>query len=296
MEAGDDKNVPSFLSQTPWYFKTDQGHSVPSKPKPTQSLINEKKSKTIRVFHSNTKFRPGACSNCGSLSHTTKDCCDRPRKIGAQFTGKIVEYDEIVEKKPLSYDEKHDRWSGYESKAYDEVMDEYKKLEEAKKKRKIEILQEKFYEDEEFDLSDGEKNEEYRFNVLVNNVDPRTKTVTFNNRSRDDPVCYISNIDPEVNNYDGKSRSFKDVPIDLGSADQLYRDSWIKVDKDMAKMIEQEQFIQKLSDRGNDVHSFATPSHAAILFNLHKDDKKSKLSKSQKKLSDKYGDQSYSDT
>jgi pre-mRNA-processing factor SLU7 len=295
MEEEESKHVPSFLSQTPWYSKTASGDSLPRKSSSKASLPSDLK-KSSRVYHNTQKFREGACTNCGSLSHKSKDCCERPRKIGAKYSGQIIPYDEQITKKVQNYDEKHDRWSGYEPQAYSEVMDEYQKLEAAKKKQKIELLHQKFYDGKDVDLSDGEENEEYRFNVLVNNVDPRTKTVTFNNRSRDDPVCYIANIDPEVNNYDGKSRSFKDVPVELGSADQLYRDSWIKVDKDMAKLIEQEKFVEKLGEKGNDVHSFATPSHAAILFNLHKEEKSKKTSKSQKKLQEKYGAQQFSDS
>lgn len=175
-------------------------------------------------------------------------------------------------------------------------MSEYQKLEEAKKKRKLEILHTKFYEGEEADLSDGEKNEEYRYSIMTNNIDPRTKTIGFNNRARDEPVCYISNIDPNVNNYDGKSRSFKEVPTGLDNQDQLYRDSWVKVSGEMKQMNEQDLFIQKLNDKGNDLHSLANPSQAEILFQLYKKKKTNTIGQSKQKLLDKYGSQDYSDS
>ena len=34
------------------------------------------------------KFRKGACANCGSMTHKRLDCMERPRKIGAKFTGR----------------------------------------------------------------------------------------------------------------------------------------------------------------------------------------------------------------
>ena len=38
------------------------------------------------------KFRKGACDNCGSMTHKRRDCMERPRKIGAKFTGSSFEY------------------------------------------------------------------------------------------------------------------------------------------------------------------------------------------------------------
>lgn len=43
-----------------------------------------------------TKFRKGACENCGSMTHKKKDCFERPRKIGAQFTGEDIAPDEHI--------------------------------------------------------------------------------------------------------------------------------------------------------------------------------------------------------
>jgi hypothetical protein len=33
----------------------------------------------------------GACANCGAMSHKTKDCTERPRKLGAKYTGKDIQ-------------------------------------------------------------------------------------------------------------------------------------------------------------------------------------------------------------
>src|SRR2546423_15166405 len=43
-----------------------------------------------------TKYRKGACENCGAMTHRAKECLDRPRKLGARFTGKDIQDDEVI--------------------------------------------------------------------------------------------------------------------------------------------------------------------------------------------------------
>ena len=42
-----------------------------------------------------TKFRKGACTNCGAMTHKAKECMERPRKVGANYTSKDIGQDEI---------------------------------------------------------------------------------------------------------------------------------------------------------------------------------------------------------
>ena len=58
-------------------------------------------------------------------------CLQRPRKLGARFTGKDIQPDEFVQ--PLlefDYDGKRDRWNGYNSDWHQEIVDEYARVEE----------------------------------------------------------------------------------------------------------------------------------------------------------------------
>ena len=41
-----------------------------------------------------TRYRKGACANCGAMTHKRVDCLERPRKLGAQYTGKNIAADE----------------------------------------------------------------------------------------------------------------------------------------------------------------------------------------------------------
>ena len=77
------------------------------------------------------------------MTHKKRDCLERPRKVGAKFSGSNFAPDErLMPNLSLTFDGKRDRWNGYDNFAHQEVFDEFKKLEEVsttKKLREIEI-------------------------------------------------------------------------------------------------------------------------------------------------------------
>jgi len=75
---------------------------------------------------------------------------------------------------------------------YKKVIEEYEQIETEKKKRKIENNEEPIIDPESVvEINDEAKNQTYAYSEMVNNVDPRTKTITSNNRVRDDTACYL---------------------------------------------------------------------------------------------------------
>ena len=106
-----------------------------------------------------TKFRKGACENCGAMTHTAKTCTERPRKQGAKITGSDIKVraaaqaassspsppasspspnadvalrlsggrtpqpDEVVEEFDLDWDSKRDRWNGYNPDDYSQQLE-----------------------------------------------------------------------------------------------------------------------------------------------------------------------------
>lgn len=57
-----------------------------------------------------TKYRKGACENCGAMTHKRKECMERPRKVGAKFTNVNIAPDEFTQPElSMDYDGKRDR-------------------------------------------------------------------------------------------------------------------------------------------------------------------------------------------
>ncbi|CAL0318500.1 unnamed protein product [Lupinus luteus] len=73
--------------------------------------------KGAKIFKAE-KYRKGACENCGAMTHDGNSCMDRPRKVGAKWTNKHVALDEKIETSELDYDDKWDRWNGYDASTY----------------------------------------------------------------------------------------------------------------------------------------------------------------------------------
>ena len=125
------------------------------------------------------KFRKGACTNCGAMTHQKKDCVEvggfvvpleglswpwaaalthtlsplntcpkqRPRKLGAAHTGKNIRPDEYLPGElDLEFDAKRDRWNGYDPAQYKRVVREYEKIEKEKQRIKSEKLKEEMEE------------------------------------------------------------------------------------------------------------------------------------------------------
>lgn len=56
------------------------------------------------------------------MTHNAKTCIERPRKIGAKYTGKDLGRDEVIQQIKLDYEGKRDRWNGYNPNDYKTVI------------------------------------------------------------------------------------------------------------------------------------------------------------------------------
>ena len=70
------------------------------------------------------------------MTHTAKTCIERPRKIGAKYTGKNIGRDETISEAQLGYEAKRDRWNGYNPNNYRQVIDDFETKEKVRLMRK----------------------------------------------------------------------------------------------------------------------------------------------------------------
>lgn len=149
-EEGRDINphIPQYISNAPWYYGA-QGptlkHQRPQRDE-DQGELERKAPKGVDTSRLVTKFRKGACENCGAMTHKRKDCLERPRKVIAKFAESIVVHDEhLVQDQSVNYDEKRDRWSSYDPANHREIIEEFEKVEEAKRQLKADKLKNSKY-------------------------------------------------------------------------------------------------------------------------------------------------------
>ena len=136
-EDGKDINphIPQYISDAPWYLDP-KGPTLKHQRQQEEkirkfSAITEWYNRGVDKTKVATKYRKGACENCGAMTHKKRDCLERPRKIGAKYTGTNFAPDEHLQPKlDLTFDGKRDRWNGYDNQAHQEVIDEFNKLEE----------------------------------------------------------------------------------------------------------------------------------------------------------------------
>jgi len=110
-------HIPQFMSQAPWYLNAEGPglqHQRNLKQHKPVATVTDFIPRGERAGPAATKFRKGACTNCGAMTHAAKDCVERPRKKGAKFTGSDIKQDEVVVEMAFDYAGKRDHWAQYD--------------------------------------------------------------------------------------------------------------------------------------------------------------------------------------
>ncbi|SCV69765.1 BQ2448_1159 [Microbotryum intermedium] len=148
-------HIPEFMSKAPWYMAQTEGPSLKHQKMLARGndrdpgKLKSRYERGERAGPAANKFRKGACENCGAMTHKKKDCLERPRKVGARYTGKNIAPDEIIHNDRVGlnglegqgdFDAKRDRWDGYDPASHRAVVEEHEALEEARRKLREEAI------------------------------------------------------------------------------------------------------------------------------------------------------------
>lgn len=164
---------PEYISKRPWYLG-DSGPSLKHQSIQNKShllsiheaddlylrgrKLSANKDKGQQQYASTgeraapVKWRKGACKNCGAMSHKTPECVERPRKVGAWKTNRDIKHDEVLvdvrsqQFGKLAFDAKRDQWLGYDPGEHAKTIARYDKIDEARKKLRMDEVNKKLQE------------------------------------------------------------------------------------------------------------------------------------------------------
>lgn len=286
--AGKEANeyIPSFISKKPFYIDDDDNtdyleHQRLQKAE-TTNLSAKWYDRGKKLGPAATKFRKGACENCGAMTHKTKECLSRPRAKGAKWTGKDIQADEVVQDVNLGWDAKRDRWNGYDPKEYKAVVDEYAQLEELKAKAAAKNKK----DDDEDEAEDGDKYAE------ESEMGRKQATSSKQLRIREDTAKYLLNLDLESAKYDPKTRTMVDSGATQDTAAALVaEEGFMRASGDAGEFEKAQKYAWEQQEKAGDskLHLQANPTMGEYQRKKEREEAERKKAEKAKMLEEKYG-------
>ncbi|QIW98324.1 hypothetical protein AMS68_003842 [Peltaster fructicola] len=229
--------IPSFIAKKPFYIDDSTTQDDYLEHQRLQAEKNHDPLATSKWYDRGvqgpaaTKYRKGACENCGAMTHKAKDCLQRKRKHGAKWTGKNIAADEKVQDIKLGWDAKRDRWNGYDAAQYEEVVEEFQRKEKPDEDARYE---------EETDMG------------------RQQSTATRNLRLREDTAKYLMNLDVDSAKYDPKTRTIENAVADDAEAE----DGFQRATGDAAAFENAQKYAWETQERGDvdKLHLQANPT------------------------------------
>lgn len=277
--------IPTFISKKPFYIGEDDDQNdylEHQRLQKSESDGSKWYDRGKKLGPAATKFRKGACENCGAMTHKTKECLSRPRAKGARWTGKDIQADETIQDVSLGWDAKRDRWNGYDAKEYKAVIDEYSQLEELKKKS----LHVEKKEDEDDEREDDAKYAE------ESDMGRQQSTATRQLRIREDTAKYLLNLDLDSAKYDPKTRSMVDNGASLDTAAALVaEEGFLRASGDAAEFEKAQKYAWESQEKAGDTqqHLQANPTSGEYYRRKEREEAESKRQARQRFLLEKYG-------
>lgn len=292
--------IPQFISKKPFYLNSADSesdyleHQRLQTATPDQSIWYDR---GARLGVTATKFRKGACENCGAMTHKTKECLNRPRAKGARWTGIDIQADEVVQDVKLGFDAKRDRWNGYDATEYRAVIEEYEELENLKKKVKgvFEGNGQKPLTDDGDEASKEREEEEAKY-AEESDMGRQQSTATRNLRIREDTAKYLLNLDLDSAKYDPKTRSMVDMGAQADQAAALVaEDNFMRASGDAAEFERAQKYAWESQERGDKdkTHLQANPTSGEYFRRKEKVESESRRVAERKILLQKYGGEEY---
>ncbi|KAL9021854.1 MAG: hypothetical protein Q9185_000981 [Variospora sp. 1 TL-2023] len=294
--ASKEKNeyIPSFISKKPFYLEGPDSENDYLEHQRLQNAIPDQSKwydRGKRLGPAATRFRKGACENCGAMTHRTKECLSRPRAKGARWTGKNIQADEVVQDVQLGWDAKRDRWNGYDATEYRVVIEEYEELENLKKGTKVRDGNEQNLSTE--DTTDGGVGElEEAKYAEESDMGRHQSTATRNLRLREDTAKYLLNLDLDSAKYDPKTRSMVDMGAQADQASALVaEDKFMRASGDAAEFEKASKYAWESQERGdkNKTHLQANPTSGEYFRRKERQESEAKQEAHRKQLVEKYG-------
>ncbi|KAM3462566.1 hypothetical protein NHJ6243_003967 [Beauveria neobassiana] len=274
--------IPSFISKKPFYAGDDDDdgadylrHQRREETKESTKWYDRGR----KAGPAATKYRKGACENCGAMTHKAKDCLSRPRAKGAKWTGKDIQADEILQNVNLGWDAKRDRWNGYDAKEYKHVVDDFNEMDKLRK-----MAQKGAGAEDEED--DGDKYAE------ENDMSKHQSTATRQLRIREDTAKYLLNLDLESAKYDPKTRSLVDGGATADkAADMFAEEGFMRSSGDAGEFENAQRLAWEAQEKTGDtsLHMQANPTAGAFLRKKEAEEEEKKRAEREKQLQDKYG-------
>uniref|UniRef100_A0A6I8QNP1 Pre-mRNA-splicing factor SLU7 n=1 Tax=Xenopus tropicalis TaxID=8364 RepID=A0A6I8QNP1_XENTR len=328
-EEGKDINphIPQYISSVPWYVDPSKRptlkHQRPQDEKQKHfTLMGDWYKKGVMEGSIATKYRQGACDNCGAMTHKKKDCFERPRRVGAKFTGANIAPDEHDQPQlMLDYDGKRDRWNGYNPEEHMRIVEEHAKVDLAKRTLKAQKLQEELAsgklseqvssprhqwgEEEQSSQTERDRNSEdededkYADDIDMpgQNFDSKRRITVRNLRIREDTAKYLRNLNLNSAYYDPKTRAMRENPYsDAGKTPEEVSyagDNFVRYTGDTISMAQTQLFAWEAYEKGSDVHLQADPTKLEVLAKSFKVKKEDFEHEQKKSILEKYGGQEH---
>jgi len=303
--------IPSFISKQPFYVTglDDQDDSLRHQRSRVTEDDNDKTSlaKRGKAGPARTKWVKGACENCGAMGHKKKDCLERPRKVGAKWSGKDIQADRVIQEVKQGYEAKRDVYQTYDPKQYQEVVEEYNLIEEARRQMMGEKTGNGASGENGADAADTQmggadengtdtpKNEyEAGFKYAEESEMGRDRSIKQSMRLREDTAKYLLNLDTDSAKYNPKKRALVDPgAIADKSAAMFAEESFLRASGEAAEFEQAQRYAWEAQEKsGNtDLHLQANPTAGAVLRKKETEERETKRRKRAELLENQYGEQ-----